>query len=219
MGIQCDACGDLLTAENFLKETNYDLVITDVMLGATIGLVLAKVIRDLKRTSKLVVVTGLSNSEFKEQFGDFECAAILHKPVNPVQLKNVARTCMIQAKVAPMASELDAADLKSRYNPERAFALLKYNESSIKEVMHNFGMYLSDSLSVITTVHDITRLKLMRKPFHDLGNLCYYFGAEVLFEMIGKYSVSQNEQVKLEMLPQIEAELKVVNELHLNKIQ
>lgn len=217
MGVQCEAVPDLLQAEELLRQKKFDLVITDVLLGQTIGLVLAKVIRELKSAAKLVVVTGLTRDEFFERFGDFECTAMLHKPVNPAQLRNVVQSVILEAVMDNRSNDPKPIDGKSRYNPERTFTLLKHNEKNIREVMDNFGLYLSESLQVIDKVHDVSHLKLMRKPFHDLGNLCYYFGAEVLFELIGKYSTTQSEFVKLEMLPSIGDELRVVHDLHFKK--
>ena len=218
MGISCDACGDLIKAENYLKATDYDLVITDVLLGHHIGLVLGKVIKELNRKSKLILVTGLSDSEFLDQFGEFECSARLHKPVNPLQLKHAIRAVVSPTKTEKQETVVVEDNGKSRYNPERAFRLLKNNEANIREVMKHFDTYLTEALSIIVTIHDPSQLKMLRKSFHDLGNLCYYFGAEILFEMIGKYSTTQNEHVKFEMLSQITEELKIVQGLHSQRL-
>jgi hypothetical protein len=186
--------------------------------SAEIGDEFGKIIKELNRKSKLIVVTGLSDSEFLDQFGEFECSARLHKPVNPLQLKNTIRTVVLPSKSEKQENVVAEENGKSRYNPERTFRLLKNNEANIREVMKQFDTYLSEALTIIVTIHDPSQLKILRKSFHDLGNLCYYFGAEILFEMIGKYSTTQNEQVKFEMLSQITEELKIVQGVHSQRL-
>lgn len=210
MGFYCDACSDLSAANAFLKQRDYDLVVSDVMLGDTIGLVLINVIAELKRKSLFMVVTGLTEFEFKEQFGEFTYAALLHKPVSPAHFRNTVLQVLLKRSV----SAPSAAEGKSHYNPERVYRLLKNNKASIDEVMQNFALYLSEALRVIAEVKERSHLNLLRKSFHDLGNLCYYFGAEVLFEMIGRYSGTHNEDQKLKQILDIAQELSAVAVLH-----
>lgn len=214
MGLKCDVCSDLETASNFIREKDYELVISDVLLGEHIGLMLAKVIADCNRKSAFMVVTGLSEFEFKEKFGDFKYSALLHKPVSPGNFQTTVKKLLTHYTISTGARSQEPVKGQSHYNPEPVFRLLKNNKSSIDEVMQNFALYLSEALKIIPSVTEAQHLKLLRKSFHDLGNLCYYFGAEVLFEMIGKYSGTHNEEQKLAQVPAIAAELKVVNDLH-----
>lgn len=214
MGLHCDACGDIPTASALIKETDYELVISDVLLGDTIGLVLANVLANCQRKSLFMLVTGMSESEFKDQFGEVSYDALLHKPVSPSHFRNTVLQLLLkstrieQVPVAPVLEE------KLHYNPERVYKLLKHNKASIDEVMQNFALYLAEAQKVIPTVKGTQDLHLLRKSFHDLGNLCYYFGAEFLFDLIKKYSGTHQEDQKFIMIPSITEELDTVAGLH-----
>lgn len=217
MGLDCDACGDIATAEELIATNDYKVVVTDVFLGNQIGLTLNTTIKNCQKDARMIVVTGLSALEFNEQFGEFDCAALMHKPVNPQSLRAEILNIIEGTKSQAVTETFIDESGRSRYNPERAFRLLKNNEANIREVMEHFATYLSDALQIIVTIQETSQLKLIRKSFHDLGNLCYYFGAEILFEMIGKFSTTQNEHTKLAMLKPLIEELKKVNELHQQK--
>ena len=85
-GYNVSTAGNVIDAENLIKQINFKLIILDVMLPSTTGLEFAKILKSQNKVIPIILLTALG--EIEDKLAGFESGAdeYLVKPINPKEL-------------------------------------------------------------------------------------------------------------------------------------
>ncbi len=91
-GFEVDLAGDGQTAIEMLDETNYDLILLDIVLPRLSGIAVMEHLRATRPSAlaNVIVVTGVDVAEIRALFPSVRLA--LTKPVLPARLRATVRT-------------------------------------------------------------------------------------------------------------------------------
>lgn len=91
---QVSTAGDGCEAVSLLQEKDFDLIITDLMMPRGDGFSVLRAVRDLKRTSDVIVLTGFASAENEKMCRDLGCTDIMSKPFEVAQLRAQVDRCL-----------------------------------------------------------------------------------------------------------------------------
>lgn len=83
-----------------LSNDRFDLIILDQQLPDLAGTQVLRSLRSRGLTTPVVFVTAYGNRELMEEANRLDCAAFLHKPVTPRELRQVAASALARTSQA-----------------------------------------------------------------------------------------------------------------------
>jgi len=91
---QVSTAGDGCEAVALLQDQDFDLIITDLMMPRGDGFFVLRAVRDLKRSSDVIVLTGYASAENEKLCRDLGCTDIMSKPFEVTQLRAQVNRCL-----------------------------------------------------------------------------------------------------------------------------
>lgn len=140
------AFADAMSAIEYLKEIEPDVVITDIQMPEINGLDMIEAIHDIRKNIKFVILTGYARFDYATRAIDLGVRKFLLKPTNPAELVEALE--QIESELAPEAS----ASVKSSNNllimKAEEYIQLHYrskiNQSEVAAELYITPNYLSD---------------------------------------------------------------------------
>ena len=144
------SASDGLAAIKFLRENDVDLLLLDIVIPGVTGLEILAMLQNLKKRTKVVVLSGLGLNEAIASAFSLGAAAYIDKKIDAAEivetLKAVARgEFPLNSQTSKVVS--DMVKRKSQLKPLRSIDLQVLmglaSGTSIKEIAHNAGISIS----------------------------------------------------------------------------
>jgi DNA-binding response OmpR family regulator len=200
LDIKFQTCAGFSEAIYLVKNSSFDLIISDFLLKDGHGIELLKTIStELKLQMPFILISESSEQELKDTYGEFNCYAFLVKPLYKSELKTVITTCL---KLDHINNEPP-----TNYDFSQIVKILKNDTQKIDQSVKEFKGKLSNALTLIDDVLNNSKFEIMRDAFHDVLNLSVYFGADRLFNLVMKFRETKVADEKKHILKEIKTEL------------
>lgn len=185
-----------------LETKTYDLVISDAKLPDGNGIDL---LRKFSATDLgFFIVSGHTKVELIERYGNFSCHKMITKPIEPYTVSKVICSFLgLNASEKPAATNESAT---KQYNPERVFKLFNNNVQEIENCFRSFIEYLSSVSASAKKVLLSGNVNEINQALHDVTNLCIYFDANYLLDLIKEYRDAEYTTTKINLVPKIKNE-------------
>ena len=121
-GYEVDNSMDAEEAMSKIKQTSYDLVITDMMMPKTSGLELLQLIKDLYPELEVVLITGYATIDTAVKATKLGAADYLPKPFTPDELTEITKKALERRKIntsIPTGRDFGGNSSKKVINPPR----------------------------------------------------------------------------------------------------
>jgi CheY-like chemotaxis protein len=98
-----------------ISRQKFDLLVSDVRLAGMSGLELVGKVRKRNPGLKVILITGLTDSEVRQQVAEFGAEAFFYKPVDILEFRAKVASCLEMGDAAPVqaAPPAQAADLET----------------------------------------------------------------------------------------------------------
>lgn len=138
-GYEVDNSMDAEDAINRIKETSYDLVITDMMMPKTSGLELLQMIKQYYPELEVVLITGYATIDTAVQATKLGAADYLPKPFTPDELTQITKKALERSKTNPSKKvinvpKIEPSDAKDeKIDVDMPFSAAEVEQATSKE--------------------------------------------------------------------------------------
>jgi DNA-binding response OmpR family regulator len=183
-------------AVNKIDSTNYDLVITDLMMPKTSGIELLQIIREHYPELEVVMITGYASIESAVKATKLGATSYLPKPFTPDELTKVTEEALTKAKTKT-ENKINAAPQSPGKTEENIDVDLPFNESEV--TMHTSPEYVE-----ALTHSDIpSAKKAALKTYCQLGKReCRRVVTEGR-ECVGECPIEKKEKARAKTAPRV----------------
>ncbi|WP_317898059.1 response regulator [Aurantibacillus circumpalustris] len=190
-------------AKSKLRETSFDLVISDVQLSDGNGIELLNQHQDgLAGSTSFIILSGHSVETLTERYGTFKYHKIFKKPIPTFEFVKSVKEVIFSKKTNDYSIKEDKT-----YHPQMLYNIFKDNKNKIVSSLADFNHYID--IAIVATEVAITSANFdkLHAAYHDLIALGKFFDAEHLVELLIKFRYESNNSLKNSILPEIKEEL------------
>lgn len=196
----CDGMSDALSK---IKTNEYNLIITDVNLKDGNGIDLLKQVNLIKKhKTPSIIISGHNKEELIETYGEINGDYILTKPINDVLFEETIYKCL--------NIKLQHSNEEPSYNYDQIIKILKNDPIKINKSLLEFIEVLNKSITFTESALKTTDYESLRASHHELLNLCSYYGAKLLSDLVLQFKAETNLENKKAILLKLHDEQKQV---------
>lgn len=193
-----------IEAINAISKNKYDIIISDITLQNGNGINVLKYSKKTAPSTPFIIVSGKSKDEILKTYGELAFDEFLNKPVDEIILFETIESLLKKEKTRNLLPNIKT------YNYKSILDILKGDEAKIKISINEFIDLLKKTKAKSDDVLLTQNTDELRPLFHDLLNLCFYYGAHELKKQIEDFRKASHTETKMAILILIDKEVKNV---------